>query len=208
MTASVENRTIALAGLFQCTYLAVALARDGRCDPRAFGVCIGSTLKIDAVDYADVYNGLPGIRLGLEQLKSLLVDKTVRSELASMEAVRYALALMELQKRLVRDQAMQDRLKEELLALAQSKETLGEQTVTERLSALYRATISTFTPRIMVQGDPDNLNDERIASQIRSLLLGGIRAASLWRQAGGNRLKMLLERRAIHEACDRLLAKA
>jgi high frequency lysogenization protein len=43
---------------------------------------------------------------------------------------------------------------------------------------------------------------------IRALLLGGMRAAVLWRQCGGNRLQLLLRRKALLRACRELLEEA
>ena len=59
---------------------------------------------------------------------------------------------------------------------------------------LYRSSISQLSPRIMVSGDPDYLNDNNTASTIRAALLGGLRSVVLWRQCGGTRPKMILNR--------------
>jgi len=58
----------------------------------------------------------------------------------------------------------------------------------------------------MVQGKPEYLNTPTNANRIRALLLAGMRAAVLWRQLGGNRLKLLWTRRGIVERAEALLA--
>jgi len=70
---------------------------------------------------------------------------------------------------------------------------------------LYRSSISHLSPRIMVSGDPSHLNDTAIASTIRAALLGGLRSVVLWRQCGGTRPGMLLQRSQYVREADRLL---
>lgn len=68
------------------------------------------------------------------------------------------------------------------------------------LAHAYSQTISRLNPRILVHGDPERLNDTDTANRIRALLLAGIRAAVLWRQTGGSRLKLLFRRKRIVES--------
>jgi high frequency lysogenization protein len=58
----------------------------------------------------------------------------------------------------------------------------------EKLAELYSQTISTLTPRIMVNGEHGHLSNPLIAAKVRAALFAGIRSAFLWRQLGGNRL--------------------
>lgn len=64
----------------------------------------------------------------------------------------------------------------------------------EKLAELYTQTISTLTPRIMVNGDHGNLSNPTIAAKVRATLFAGIRSAFLWRQLGGNRWQLLFRR--------------
>ncbi len=48
-----------------------------------------------------------------------------------------------------------------------------------------------------MQGEPALLKNAEVANRIRALLLAGIRAAVLWRQVGGSRLKLLFGRKRI-----------
>jgi high frequency lysogenization protein len=80
-----------------------------------------------------------------------------------------------------------------------------EQDITiDQLADLYRDTISTLNYRIQVQGRSDYLKDERVAKQIRALLLAGIRAAVLWHQVGGRRWRLLFYRSRIQQTADGL----
>ena len=72
------------------------------------------------------------------------------------------------------------------------------------LAATYVRTVSTIAPRVMVQGEPAILNAEESRNMIRALLLAGIRAAVLWRQCGGNRLRLVFERKRLVAHARRL----
>lgn len=63
-----------------------------------------------------------------------------------------------------------------------------------RLADIYSNTISQLCSRIMIKGDQAHLSNVDNAAKIRALLLAGIRAALLWRQAGGDRWKLIFSR--------------
>ena len=93
---------------------------------------------------------------------------------------------------------------------ARSAQALGiaDESVSERLGALYSETLGTVRPRIMVQGSALHLNQPRTVARIRTLLLAAVRAAVLWRQVGGTRWSLLLARGRIGAAARRLLAQS
>ena len=74
-----------------------------------------------------------------------------------------------------------------------------------RLADSYATTVSQLQPRIMVQGKPEYLNTPANANRIRALLLAGMRSAVLWRQLGGNRLRLLWTRKHIVRCAQGLL---
>jgi high frequency lysogenization protein len=79
------------------------------------------------------------------------------------------------------------------------------QNILGQLADIYSETISTMQPRIMVHGDPMRLQDRDNVNCIRSLLLAGIRSATLWHQCGGTRLKIILARNKIISNAKMLL---
>ncbi|MFQ5761234.1 MAG: DUF489 family protein, partial [Acidiferrobacterales bacterium] len=66
-----------------------------------------------------------------------------------------------------------------------------------KLAELYTMTLSTCTPRIMVNGEQGYLENPSIVDKVRSLLLAATRSAFLWRQLGGRRWQLLLRRNTI-----------
>ncbi len=73
------------------------------------------------------------------------------------------------------------------------------------LADIYQKTVSTLTPKIMISGEPGILNNPDNANLIRALLLAGIRATVLWRQAGGSRWRLLFQRTALVAEARRML---
>jgi high frequency lysogenization protein len=60
----------------------------------------------------------------------------------------------------------------------------------------------------MVSGEPLHLDNKDNQARIRAALLGGVRAAMLWRQVGGRRWQILLGQRRLLESARAYLAAA
>jgi high frequency lysogenization protein len=208
MNEGIENRTVALAGLCQSVRLVRQYAWDGRADPTAFACSARSVLMLDSDTYPAVYGGLAGVKTGLEALRAMAGFKDPNAEPRLMEELRYLLALIRLQRQLSHNEKMKEALGR---GIAEAKRMDSPQDSIEalagRLGELYQLSISTLSPRILVHGDQGHLGNTQTAACIRTLLLAGIRAVTLWRQAGGGRLRLLLERRTVLETCTALLAR-
>jgi high frequency lysogenization protein len=73
------------------------------------------------------------------------------------------------------------------------------------ISQLYSDTISMLSPRIVVNGKPQYLKNERTVDWVRTLLLAGLRSAVLWRQLGGGRFELMFGRKKIVREAQSLL---
>jgi high frequency lysogenization protein len=200
-----HEHAMALAGLFQAVSLVQQVAREGSVDREAFASSIESVFRIDADSTDAVYGGSTRLERGLRTLcRQLGRDKTRRDS----EIMRYAVSLMFLERQLVRNARMLQRLREGIDTASQQREhfAVTHENVIARLSDTYASTVSQLQPRIMVQGKPEYLNTPANANRIRALLLAGMRSAVLWRQLGGNRLKLLWTRRHIIQCAEALLA--
>ncbi len=196
-----RERAIALAGLFQAVALVRDIAYTGQCSSADADVCLGSLFRIDAEDVEAVYGGLWGLRRGLKLLADEL--RTPRE----MELARYTVNLLALERHLAQNAPMTRRLRAGIEALAPRLAELGpgDAAIVAELAELYSGTISTLTPRIMVNGEQRHLSHPENAHRIRALLLAGLRSAVLWHQAGGRRLTLLLRRRRLLEQAQKLL---
>ncbi|MGH8502101.1 MAG: high frequency lysogenization protein HflD [Gammaproteobacteria bacterium] len=191
-----NNRTIALAGLYQSVDLVCQIAWRGRAEAKPFEASIGSLFKLDADSYADVYGAPEGIRAGLEVLRAQLIDTNKKPQL---ERTRYAVTLLHLEKKLNRDPSMVATVQQ---GITRAREQLAHFAPTHinvisQLADTYQRSISLLWPRIIVNGEQSYLSNPDNASRIRVLLLAGIRAAVLWRQAGGNRWRLIFGRKTL-----------
>ncbi len=196
---------MALGGLFQAVALVQQVAREGNPEPEPFASSIESVFRIDAENTDAVFGGSTRIERGLQILcRQLGRDKALQDA----EIMRYAVSLLFLERQLVRNPRLLGKVRQGIDAAIQQSEhfAVTHENVLARLADTYASTVSQLQPRIMVQGKPEYLNTPTNANRIRALLLAGMRAAVLWRQLGGNRLKLLWTRRGIVERAEALLA--
>ena len=202
-----RDRTLALAALFQAAQLVQQVARRGQAADSAIEASVGSLFHIDASSTDAIFGSAAALTTGMRALLARLSAGGTREEL---EVTRYAIALLHLERKLMRHATMQETLRAGIERIRNQLNyfPVTHENILAALGELYQATISTMQPRIMVQGEPTFLADRRRASQIRALLLAGIRAAVLWRQLGGSRWQLFLGRRRTFDAAQRLLREA
>ncbi|WP_191621294.1 high frequency lysogenization protein HflD [Marinihelvus fidelis] len=199
------EQVLALAGVFQATELVRQAAHHGTWSGYAATTCLDSLFRLEADTAEDVFGGKSQLRLGLETLAAVL-----EGEQRHAESLQYTVGLMQLQRRFMRDGAMQALVGEKLADAAALGEALSQHErqdlQADAIAALYSETLSTLTPRIVVHGRPQYLQNPRTVSWVRSLLFAGLRSAVLWRQVGGGRFSLLFGRKKALEQAHRLLA--
>jgi high frequency lysogenization protein len=200
-----ESRVIALAGVLQACGLVRDLATRGSADGAAAEASLASVFRIDADSTADVFGGVRGVRRGLEML--LAYFEQGQRDLLLTQLV---LGVLRLERRLAANPRMQRELRGGIEGIQRQVDHLGlaHPTVQARLADLYVATLSQLRPRIIVHGNPQQLARPQVVEQIRAQLLAAIRAAVLWRQVGGSRLRLLLRRRDYAMLARGLLARS
>jgi high frequency lysogenization protein len=203
VSKNLQDITLALAGVIQATLLVEQVAKTGYVQQDAYKCSIESLFDLNPKNTLAVYGGdAQNLRLGLEALRNMLTGQHKHQD-----AMRYALGALHLQKKLAGRKEMLNTLASRIEQAANQAEHFSSthENVVGNLGQIYSETISTFRFRIQVMGDHNYLQQARIASQIRALLLSAIRAAMLWRQVGGNRWQLLLERKALAAHVDTLL---
>ena len=200
-----DEQAIALAGLFQAASLVEQIAHRGMVAQNSFEASIASLFVSDPQLTEDLYGGvreLPyNLGLGLKQLDALVEKRTSG---VHPDVMRYALSLIQLERKLSDRPDMLEEITRRIDQLAEKARYFAHQqrdreddsrdpaiythaNVIAGIAALYQDTLSTFSIRIQVAGDPRHLQNSENAARIRALLLAGIRAALLWRQVGGKR---------------------
>ena len=187
-----EERVLALAGMFQACALAQQLANEGRCDETAMEASMASVFRIDAPSVVGVYGNISNLRLGLRNLIAQL-DESERD----MAVTRMAVTVMRLERSLSGRPELLDKLQQGILAAQRQVEHFGQEStqVIGRLAELYASTLSTLRPRVMVSGNPQQLQQPLVVEKVRANLLAAVRSAVLWRQLGGRQWQLLLYRR-------------
>ena len=201
MKKSIHNQVIALAGLAQAVYLVKQIARTGSADVDAVEASIESVLKINAGNIEEVFGGMLRLKTGFRQLKKQLHGPPTLDR----EQFNYAATLVYLERKLVANQDLLAQLRQGIEEIAPPNDS--EQTcdrVTSKLADLYRGTISTLNPKVLVNGEPVHLTNPENANKIRALLLAGIRSAFLWRQSGGRRWKIVFFRKRFLDESEKI----
>ena len=207
MNSAIRDRSIALAGMYQAVKLVQQTAQGERRDAAATMASIRSIMNTDPESAIDVYGDSHALMLGLEVTSGQLNNDSKQRDMA---LTGYVITLMHLERKLSREPDLMktlasgiDRIKGEI--------TLADEVDPDTIAALaevYTDTVSTLQPRIMVKGEESVLRNSESKNMIRALLLAGMRATVLWRQRGGNRMRLILQRKQILECCAALLGEA
>lgn len=202
---TIDDRTLALAGIFQAAQLTWQVARRGQADSLAMETSIYSLFQANPPSTEAVFGGLRGVAPGLRCLLRQLEGNDSRN----LEITQYSIALIALARRLRKEPARLEALGESLARIEQRQQQFefSDEIRYSQLANLYQEQISALSPRIMVRGEPAYLENRDNAARIRTALLAGIRAAILWFQCGGSRWQLLIQRRKHVESAKKLLQK-
>jgi len=196
-----QEQAIALAGVFQAAALVHQLANKGMVSQDSFEASIGSILNTSPESTIDVYGGNTyGLGLGIKTLRSFM-NKDAE---ASTHILRYAMSILYLEKRLRKDPEMMAAIGQRLDQVTMQSHHFSptHENVIASIASLYQDTISTFSFRIQVQGEPNILRQAGNADKVRAMLFAGIRSGILWHQLGGRRWKLLLTRKRVLRALE------
>ena len=202
---SIGNKTIALAGMQLALNNVQRIAWYGDYNFPDIDTCIHSLFIREPKDFLDVYGSLDNLKPGLKALNSSFREKHNKE---ASERARYMVNLMLLSKNLKLDNSLAKQVDTTLDMLEDANSDLLNQRdyVIEKIAQLYQNTLSKVSPRIIIYGKPDILNNPDNAATIRTLLLAGLRSALLWYQAGGTQLNLLLGKSKYLKTIDQMLA--
>ena len=190
--ATIENQTLALGGIFQAVHLCKSLATTGEHEHDDLEGSLRSILTLNTDRVIDVYCGRPStISRGLRLINSQLGGN---AESRDIDIARYSLTLIQLGTNVLNNASTVEQLRIGISRAQAMEKPVTDPDMISNLAGLYRSSISQLNPRIMVNGNPDYLNNNEVASTIRASLLAGVRSVVLWRQCGGTRPKLLFSR--------------
>jgi high frequency lysogenization protein len=201
--SNLEQQVIALAGVAQAARLVDQISKTGSYPLEFLAPSIHSLFAFDADSVEDVFGGISGVKLGLNNLSSLLASRQVDE---NRDLVRYVFAMLYLERRFAADPAMMSVVHTRLEHTSFRAEHFANHIhdICHGVSGVYQDTLSKLKFRIKVSGSAQHLQNQKNADMIRALLLAGIRSAFLWRQLGGRRWKLLLQRKQLLRASQQL----
>lgn len=194
MAHTIEERTIALAGVFMAADLAKDLATRASCDNEDYITLMKSILVESPRTTLEVYgNDVANIRTGLIALQENLGQG---SAIRDPDVVKYSMGLLIVERLLNkrRDDMTRIGLRIEEVQRQLQHFPIEHETIAANLAQTYRDTVSQLSFRILINGDQNYLSQNDITNKIRAILLAGVRAAVLWRQCGGSRWQLLWQR--------------
>jgi len=199
-----KERTLALAGVFQATELVRQAAHHGTWSGYAASSCLHSLFQLEAESTAEIYGGVAKMRLGVETMLTVLQGDSEHSD-----SLRYTVGLLQIEKKFRRSGKLQEEVGRQLQNIATEGLDLEqherEDLQAHEISGLYSDTISKLSPRIVVNGKPQYLKNDRTVDWVRTLLMAGLRSAILWNQLGGGRFELMFGRKKIIREAESLL---
>ncbi len=201
--STLDEQTIALAGVVQAARLVDQVSRTGSCPPAFLQASLNSLFAFDTDSVEAIYGGLPGTKLGLDTLAMVLHNQ---QQPEHRDMVRYIFNLLYLERKFASDPAMMAVVRSRLEHASFRAEHFAAHAndICHSVSGIYQDTLSNLKFRIKVSGSAQHLQNRQSADTIRALLLAGVRATFLWRQLGGRRWKLVLQRRAIGQRAQQL----
>jgi high frequency lysogenization protein len=185
------KQTLALASIFQSTALVHQLASTGKCDSHTNRASLNSIVsESDSVD--EIFTSPEDLKIGFDSLKFLFEKKSIDMH----NVMLYATALINLEKKLMKKPDLLNKISNEIsLINKQEFFDIHHSNSIARLAELYKNTLGSLNPTIMVRGEQIYLTNRHTANHIRALLLAGIRAVSLWKSQGGKTWHLLLNKK-------------
>ena len=194
-----EQQTMALAGVAQVARLVDQISGTGSYPLEFLEASIHSLFSFDTPDVDSVYGNIQGIKLGLQNLGAGLAST---GEESSASMMRYLMAILHLERKFSArgdlQQVVRSRLQHSQFKADHFASHVNQ--VCNSVAAIYADTLSTLSFRVRVTGSAQHLQNEANAEIIRACLLAGVRSAYLWRQLGGRRWQLVLQRGRIRDA--------
>ena len=201
--SNLELQTIALAGVAQAARLVDQVSKTGSYPLEFLEASVHSLFEFEADSVIDVFGGIAGVKLGLHNLSSLLASRQAQE---NRDVVRYVFSLLYLERKFAANPDMMSVVHSRLEHASFRAEHFASHVndLCHGVSGIYQDTLSQLKFRIKVSGSAQHLQNTQNADVIRALLLAGIRSAFLWRQLGGRRWRLVIQRKRLLSASQSL----
>ena len=153
-----EQQTIALAGVVQTARLVDQISKTGSYPLEFLTPSINSLFEFDISSVEDVYGGIGGVKLGLNNLSSLLATRQADE---NHDLARYVFAILYLERKFASDSAMMSVVHSRLQHTSFRAEHFANNVndLCHSVSGIYQDTLSKLKFRIKVNGSAQHLQD-------------------------------------------------
>ena len=200
---SIEDKTLALAGVTQACKQVRSIADSGKCDKDILITAVQSILNTSPSSTEEVYGGKSKLNSGLQ----VITEYDDSEKIHDMELTKIIITSLSLSNKLLKRNDLLSKINSGIEKAKDQVEffSIDHNNVISNLAGLYQDSISTMSPRILVPGSPVHLEQANNASRVRTLLLSAIRSGILWHQLDGSRWQLLFQRKKIIQTAKQLL---
>ncbi|WP_163937685.1 high frequency lysogenization protein HflD [Paraferrimonas sp. SM1919] len=197
MSANLNERMLALAGLMQAINQVQHIARHGNLDKQQLQDVLAPILVMNPDSTNDVYPSEPMITQGFKSIVQLFGSASNKD----MEGSRFLVGILALERKLSKNPQALSMLGQRINEVNRQLNhfELSDDAVIANLASIYVDVISPLGPKLQVSGNPLHLQKPDCQNMIRACLLSAMRSAVLWRQLGGKRRQLIFSRQGILE---------
>ena len=201
-----KQQALALAAIFQASNQVYKLAYTGDSDIETMEFSMSTLLNQNPDSLGQLYGPIDNLQDGLVTIQRFLENAKNISEPRHKEVISYVMSSIHLASKLSSDQQLLSKIENGIdkARLQAEHFSMIHDNVVTNVGALYQDTISKMRLRIQVMGSAVYLQQSGVAARIRCMLCAAIRNAFLWRQLGGKRRHLLLQRKAFVEVINKL----
>ena len=197
---------IALAGLCQAAALVKQIARGKTYDEQALVTSLKSISITQSDSTEQVFGDISQLTLGYQTILAQLGNQ---SKAKDVEVTRYIANLLSIERKISSSKKTMAKLGERISNVQRQALhlELTDSQMLSNLDSIYADVISPSARKIQVAGEPKVLQRPDTQHRVRATLLAGVRAAVLWRQVGGKRRQILLNRTQILNSAKNTLTQ-
>ncbi len=197
-----HDQALALAAIFQSCELVYQLAHSGHAENSRMEFSMSTLLNQEPSSLTDLYGSTENLRAGATLMETFFASpKQQNGSSDSRQVINYVMSTIHLASKLGKKTATMQTISQGIERANNQAAHFSNthENVYSSIADLYQNTISKMRLRIQVSGSGVYLQQAAIAARIRCMLFAAIRNAFLWRQLGGKRRHLLLQRESIVE---------
>lgn len=193
------EQILSLAAIFQSANQVYQLAYTGESDSAKTKFAMATLLNQSPNSLEELYGDKDNLADGFSIMNRFMNNANQPAETKHKEVISYVMSAIHLASKLAKKPDMLATIENGINNANQQAQhfSITHENVYSNVASLYQETISQMRLRIQVMGAGVYLQQPAIAARIRCMLFSAIRNAFLWRQLGGKRRHLLIQRKAI-----------